>query len=133
MLGRLDGNAALDRRERDFKDAEQIYAVRVEPRAEIAVLVEQQALPVEFGHVADGYRLMVGVGSVVPDFDGVVGVVHVARAIEARIEGADEAAAAVVNGCRHPAFSVVFQLVGDGVGTGYAADGSDDINETQCE
>ena len=70
---------------------------------------------------------------VITDFNGVVGVVHVARAIEARIEGADEAAAAVVNGCRHPAFSVVFQLVGDGVGTGYAADGCDDINETQCE
>ena len=58
---------------------------------------------------------MVGVGDVAAERDGRVRVVDVALAVEARIEGADEIAAGIVDGGREPALGVVAQLVGEEV------------------
>ena len=99
------------RRQRDFQDAEEVDAEWIEQAAEIAILVIGQALPVVLGHLADGDRLVIGVGDVVAELDGAVGVVDVAQAIEARIERADEVAFGIVDGRRQPALGVVAKLV----------------------
>ena len=96
---------------RNLQDAEKIDAERIERAAEIAILVIGKAPPVLLGNVADRDRLVVGVGDVVAELDGAVGVIDVAQAIEARIERADEAAFRIVDGRREPALGVVAELV----------------------
>ncbi len=76
---------------------------------------------------------MVGVGDVVAEVDRLAGVVDVAQAIEARIEGADEVAARVVDGRRQPALGVVVQLFAQRVVADDAADGRQHVDEQQRE
>ena len=54
----------------DLQDADEVDAERIERAAEVAVLVIDEALPVLLGHLADGDRLVVGVGDVVAELDG---------------------------------------------------------------
>ena len=103
----------LDGRERDLEDADEVDAVGVEQPADVAVLVMDEAAPVVLRHLAHRDRLVVGVGDVAADPDGGVRVIDVALAVEARVEGADEAAAGIVDGGREPALGVVAQLVGE--------------------
>ncbi len=112
---------ARHRRIGDFQNAQEIDAVGIERGAEIAILVEQQALPVVFRHLAHGDRLVVGVRHVVAERDLAFRVVDVALAIEARIERADETAAAIVDGRRQPTLGVVAQLVGEEIVPHHAA------------
>ena len=99
----------------------------------MAVLVVDEALPVVLGHLAHGDRLVVGVGDVAVERDGRVRVVDVALAVEARIEGADEAAARVVHGRGQPPLGVVAQLVAEEVLPDEAAQRRDDVDERQRE
>ena len=101
--------------------------------AEVAVLVIDEALPVVLRHLAHGDRLVVGVGDVVAEVDGLARVVDVALAIEARVEGADEAAARIVDGGREPALGVVVQLVGERVVADDAADRRQHVDQQQGE
>jgi hypothetical protein len=55
---------------------------------------------------------VIRVGDVAAERDCCVRVVYVALAVEARVEGADEAAAGIVDGGREPALGIVAQLVG---------------------
>ena len=119
--------------QRNLENAGQIDAVGIEPAAEVAVLLEDQALPVMFGHILDGNGFVVGIGDIVAEFDGRVGVVDVAQAIEAGIEGADEIALGIVDGGREPAFGVVAQLVAHGGPAEDAPDGGDDVDEEERE
>ena len=114
-LGRLSAIERRQRRVGDLEHADEIDAVGIERPADVPVLVVDEALPVVLGHLAHGDRLVVGVGDVAAERDGRVRVVDVALAVEARIEGADEAAARIVDGGGEPALGVVAQLVGEEV------------------
>ncbi len=58
---------------------------------------------------------MVGIGGVVADVDGAVGVIDVTKTIEAGVEGAGEVSVAVVDRRRQPALGVIAQLIGEKV------------------
>ena len=92
-----------------------------------------EALPIVFWHLAHRDRLVVGIGDVVAEVDRLAGVVHVTQAIEARIEGADEVAARVVDGRRQPALGVVVQFFAQRVVAHDAADGRQHVDEQQRE
>ncbi len=58
----LARDRAQQRRVGDLEDAGQIDAERISPRADVAILVVDEALPVEGRHVADGNGFVVGIG-----------------------------------------------------------------------
>ncbi len=124
---------ARHRRERDLENADEIDAERIERAAEVAVLVIGEATPVLLGHFAHGDRLVVGVGDVVAEGDGAVGIIDVAQAIEARIEGADEVASGIVDRCRQPALGVIAKPVVHRKLADVASDRGCDINKKQRE
>ena len=128
---RLD--RAHDRRVGNFQDTVEVDAGWIEPGAEVAILVIGEALPVGFGHVADRDRLVVGVGHVVADFDGGLGVVDVAEAIEARVERADERPGIVVNGSRQPALARIAQFLPHGPVADVAPDRRHDVDQQDSE
>ena len=120
-------------RQRDFKDAKEVDAEWIERTSEIAILVIGKAAPVLLGNIADGDRLMVGVGDVVAQLDGAVGVVDVAQAIEARIERADKISFGIVDGRRQPALGVVAKLIVHRQLADVAPDRRRDVDEKQRE
>ena len=93
----------------NFEHADEVDPERIEQAAEVAVLVIDETLPIGLGHLAHRNRFVVRVGDVIAEIDGRAGVIDVAQAIEARIEGADEIALRVIDRGRKPALGVVAQ------------------------
>ena len=124
---------ARHRRQRDFHDAREIDAERVERAAEVAILMEGEAAPILFRHLADRNGFVIGVRYVAAMRDRRVRVVHVAQAIEARIEGADEISLGIIDGGGEPALGVVAELLVHREVAQIAADGRCDVDQEESE
>jgi len=95
--------------------------------------VKDEALPVVLGYFANGDRLVVGIGDVVTQFDRLAGVIHIAQAIEAGIEGADKIALCVVYGGRKPALRVIAKLFAECVVADKSAYRGNDVDKRDCK